>query len=201
MSFLLNPHILTPATITYANGFTATTAVADVGRATFTTVNYSGGAVDEGTKTITLPFSVTYFGISYTQIRVNSNSYMTFGTTIPVSLPNYTWSPSANGPGFGVLAHPSSNTDGNYQFVGSLTSGSTFRLRYEGGYPYSFATVNRIWEVVFTSGSALYQINLINTSARDASGQGQNLVASNGTIASYTVANPASNSSYFFVAQ
>lgn len=66
----------------------------------------------------------------------------------------------SHGPAIAVLCHPSSSTDENYQFVGSITSGSTFTLRWEGGYPYSFATVNRIWEVVFTSGSNQYQINL-----------------------------------------
>lgn len=195
--FIINPFVFqTGGGGGAAAGFANTTAVSDVGRATYTTSYYNGGAADEATVTITLPFSVTYFGTSYSQIRVNSNSYFGFGTTTPATFPYYSWSPTANGPSIGILAHPGSSTDANYRFVGSITSGSTFTLRWEGGYPYYNSTVNRIWEVVFTSGSNEFKINLIDTSARDSSGQGQNLVASDGSTARYTVLNPASNSSY-----
>jgi hypothetical protein len=45
------------------------------------TANLTGGAVsiDDGATTITLPFSVNFFGVSYTKITVNSNGIVYFG--------------------------------------------------------------------------------------------------------------------------
>ena len=137
MPHLLNPYAIAPAAAAVAAGFAAVTTVTDRGSAFFPTIHLTRRTgVDELTTTITLPFSVTYFGVSYSTIRVNSNSYMTFGTTTPASLPSFSYVPTgANGPSIGVIAHPSSITDGNVQFIASLTSGTTFTLRYEGGYP------------------------------------------------------------------
>lgn len=175
-----------------ATGFTSTTTTTDLTNSAFTAL-YSGSRQDEGNVSATLPFSVLWFGVTYTTIKISSNSYFAFGSP---AFPGYSWSPTV-GPGVGVCCHPGSSTDANYQFVGYRTDNSTYyTLRWAGGYPYSFSTVNRLWEVTFYPSTSLHKIELRLISAKDASGQGNNVIMSNGTTGVYSLSAPTDNTAY-----
>jgi hypothetical protein len=47
------------------------------------TVHSSGAAMDDGTFSITLPFTFTFNGTAYTQVYVSENGYLSFGATNP----------------------------------------------------------------------------------------------------------------------
>lgn len=169
-----------PTTVSTTPNFASATISSDPGDAYFTagTTVYNGAASDESSYEITLPFSVTFLGTSYSTIKVSSNSYLVFGAG--VTLPSFSFTetnPSA--PGIGVCAHPGSSTDTNVQFLAWRQDGSVVKLRWKGGYPYTFSTVNRIWDITFTSGSNQYLIECRTLTSKDSSGTGNVLTAKN----------------------
>jgi len=106
------------------------------------------GNVDDGTTYIALPFPVSFNGISYTDIYVCSNGYITFG----FSATNYFVGPTIPaGPTLFIYGG-----DQHYQrvYAGSEDGNATFRIRWEGSYTGSGGTPGaspNIWEVTFDS--------------------------------------------------
>ena len=208
-SFITNPYMYgstpgnsvpegTPPAPT--GGFSTISSPTDLGSSAYTSI--SGGPTswqDEASVLITLPFNVIWFGTSYNTIKVSSNSYFTFGNP---TFPAESWS-SSIGPGMAVCSADSSapGFDGLYRFVGSLTSGNTFTLRWEGMAIYDEPfTIDKIWEVKFTQNSNQYQVNLRRLDFKAFTGNGKNLIANiSGTI-KHTVLDPAANTSYTYIA-
>lgn len=186
--------------VTYNVAFNAATLDADPGDAAFTTV-LSAGATDEGNLNLYLPISFLFFGTSYNQVGVSSNSYVIFGTNpTTFSFPSFSFGAASPAfPGIGVCAHPGSSTDTNYQYVGSRTFGSSYQMRWKGGYPYSFSTVNRIWDMTFTSGSNTIKLEMRTIASKDASGSGSYVVAKTSSTFIGNSAVPSDGTAYNIV--
>ena len=86
---------------------------------------------DDASWTITLPFSVTYCGGTYSEIRVSTNSYVLFGGSIAQT---YTWVVGASAPPARKILV--SGGDRSCQRLWGQTSGTTgsrtYRIRWEG---------------------------------------------------------------------
>lgn len=139
----------------HALGAFADTLSSDPGDGAFTAL-YSGAAVDEGSVQVDTGITFLVQGASMTRIGINTNSYVVFGTgaTTFSPYPNYVWNDTQPAfPGVGCCAGNDTVNDGNYQFVGYRTVSGGFQIRFKGGVPYSFATVNRIWDLTVFSGS------------------------------------------------
>lgn len=117
------------------------------------------GSQDDGYWTITLPFSVTFAGTSYSTVYVGSNSYLTFGGGSAV----YSGLGQSNPP-YPKIMVSSFDTSCQRVFYGvSGTAGSRrFRIRFEGHYRYNGGVVGSptmVWEVTFYE-NALTQFDL-----------------------------------------
>ena len=149
-------------------------------------------------------FSFNFLGGTYSRVGINSNSYVVFGVSSPATAFTYPYySFTASGPAFpgiGVCAHPGASTDENYQFVGYRTvSSGVFQIRWKGGYPYYATTVNRIWDMTFTSASNTIKLELRTINAKDASGSGSYVVAKNSTTFIGNSAVPTDGTAYNIV--
>lgn len=182
-------------------GWVSATLTSDPGDSWFSagTVVYSGGSVDEGTYSISLPFSVSFLGTSYSSIIVSSNSYLCFGSGF--SLPSFQFSASnPSAPGIGVCAHPGGSTDTNVQYLAWRQDGSTVKMRWKGGYPYYQGTINRIWDITFTSGSNQYLVECRTLNDKDSSGTGNLLTAKNSSAFVATSTTPSSGTAFTLTA-
>lgn len=183
--------------------FASTTMSSDPGDAAFTAL-YSGSAIDEANVSVDVGFTFNFLGGTYSRVGINSNSYVVFGISSPATTftyPYYSFTASSPAfPAIGVCAHPGSSTDENYQFVGYRTvSSGVFQIRWKGGYPYSFTSVNRIWDMTFTSASSTIKLELRTINAKDASGSGSYVVAKNSTTFIGNSAVPTDGTAYNIV--
>lgn len=128
-----------------------TTGMTDLGAPTNSDEN-GVDAYDDASWDITLPFSVTYCGGTYSVIRVSTNSFVVFGGTIAQT---YTWVVGASAPPVRKILV--SGGDRSCQRLWSQTSGSspsrTFRIRWEGhdganGGVLGSPTI--VWEMTFS---------------------------------------------------
>lgn len=127
-----------------------TTGMTNLGAPTNSDVN-GVDIYDDASWTITLPFSVTYCGGTYTEIRVSTNSYVLFGGTIAQT---YTWVVGASAPPARKILV--SGGDRSCQRLWSQTSGSspnrTFRIRWEGHDAANggvLGSPTTVWEMTF----------------------------------------------------
>ena len=110
------------------------------------------GGTDDGYWTLTLPFNISFGGISYSQIYVGTNSYITFGqgSTLYSSL-------SYSNPPYPKIMI--SSVDNSCQRIYYGTEGSspnqTYRVRFEGTNRTSgtLGSPNMVWEAVFYESS------------------------------------------------
>ena len=109
----------------------------------------TSGSQDDGYWTVSLPFSVTFAGQSYSTVYVGTNSYLTFGGGSAV----YSGLSQSNPPYPKIMI---SSFDTSCQRIYSGVSGSAgsrqFRIRFEGHYRYSGGVVGSptmVWEVTF----------------------------------------------------
>ncbi len=145
---------------------------------------------DDANIAITLPFSVTFNGVSYTTVYVGSNGYLTFGAGSSAFSGLSASNPAI--PGIHINAG-----DRSYQRVykGSDDGNITYRIRYEGssttsGTPGS-STV--FWEITFSSVSP--STILIDVGSNAASGSGTSGVTSGSTYF-LTIASATANTGY-----
>ena len=128
---------------------------------------------DDANILVTLPFSVTFNSIAYTNVYVGSNGYLTFGTGSSAFSGLSASNPAI--PGIHINAG-----DRSYQRVykGSLDGNATYIIRYEGAVGTSgtpgASTV--FWEVKFTA--ATPDIFLIDIGSNAASGLGTSGITS-----------------------
>lgn len=109
-------------TCTPTPSFATATISADPGDAAFT-VLYNAGNSDESNYRIATGITFNFLGTNYTDLGVNSNSYVIFGTAATTfSYPSFQWTAGSPAfPGIGVCAHPGSSTDTNIAFLGYRT--------------------------------------------------------------------------------
>lgn len=103
----------------------------------------TGGSVDDGYYTFTLPFAVSFNGASYTTVHIGTNSYVTFGgaTTVYSSL-------SAANPPLNKIMINSADRSSNS--VWYYSDASSFSIRYEGGCTTAPSNA-MVWELQGTS--------------------------------------------------
>jgi hypothetical protein len=146
-------------------------------------------SVDDGFLTINTPFTVYFNGTGYNTVYVGSNSYMTFGggSNAYFSLSN------TNPPLPAIMI---SAADNSYQrvYYGSINSGTTFVVRYEGTASTSgtVGSPNIVWEIHFNNSNQNIDIH-IGINNRGASGIG-GLKTSNAWIIQPTQLTSANNS-------
>ena len=89
------------------------------------TSSSGSGSLDDVTYNLpsgTIPFTFNYNGIGYTGLNVNSNGFITFGTTSPVG---NTYTPISSTTGYaGAVAAFGRDLQGGYATTGTTTSGS-----------------------------------------------------------------------------
>lgn len=129
-----------PATATASN---RTGAIVGTGSLTL----IQDASADNASILVTLPFSVTFQGTSYTDVYVGSNGYVTFGTGSTVT------SVTGSSPPYPTIAIDAGNRSYQRVYAGSEDGNATYRIRYEGasgtsGTPGS-STV--FWELLFTA--------------------------------------------------
>lgn len=160
----------------------STTPAADSIELTARTVSLNGttgltmivnASLDDANILITLPFSVTFNGVSYTNVYVGSNGYLTFGAGSSVFNSLSASNPAI--PGIHINAR-----DGSYQRVykGSLDGNATYIIRYEGSLLTSGTpgSSNVFWEIKFTA--ATPDIFLIDIGSNAASAVGTSGITS-----------------------
>ena len=130
-------------------------------------------SADDSNIAVTLPFNVTFDGVSYSTVYVCSNGYLTFGA----GANNYSGLSETNPAIPKIMINAG---DRSYQrvYTGSENAGTTFRIVYEGtstgsGTP-GASTV--FWEVTFNSSNP--STILIDFGANAASGSGVSMMAS-----------------------
>lgn len=111
------------------------------------------GSSDDGYWTLTLPFSITFQGTSYSTIYIGTNSYVTFGSgsTAYSAL-------SATNPATPKIMISSGDRQGLRLWYGSEDSNNTYRIRWEGHIAASGGDINNpsmAWEMIFYNPSAL----------------------------------------------
>jgi hypothetical protein len=130
---------------------------------------------DEKSIAVTIPFTVSYAGTSYTSGHVNSNSWFTFGTSSSSGYNGNATSP--NQPTIHIGSVDNSSTDNNVSYVSTErytdgTYGDVFRVRYEGNCKYNQTGINYVWDLYFIKDSSK-QIVVWRTFTADGSNQEQ----------------------------
>ena len=139
-----------------------------------TSVLHSTANTDEKSVAITIPFTVSYAGTSYTSGHVNANSWFCFGTTSSSGYNGNATSP--NQPTIHMGSVDNGSTDNNVSFVSTEaytdgTYGDVFRVRYEGNCKYNQTGVNYTWDLYFIKNQASKQIAVWRTFTADGSNQ------------------------------
>jgi hypothetical protein len=120
---------------------------------------------DDANVSISLPFNVTFNGISYSTVYVGSNGYLTFGA----GSSGYSGLGPNNPaiPGIHINAADRSYIN---VYAGSEDSNATYRIRYEGRDSSGGSPANVFWEVTFTA--ATPGVIKIDMGSNAASGSG-----------------------------
>jgi hypothetical protein len=129
-------------------GYTLTQGIkAPVGSAGMTsfTTNATSGTTDDGFSTRSLPFSVKFYGTSYSTAYVGTNTYITF-TAGSVNFSGLTLGPTPN-PALPAIHLGSADNSSQTSYF--LTGTNFFRLRYEGWNTTSLSGTQIIYEVRF----------------------------------------------------
>ena len=139
-----------------------------------TSVLHSTANTDEKSVAITIPFTVSYAGTSYTSGHVNANSWFCFGTTSSSGYNGNATSP--NQPTIHMGSVDNGSTDNNVSFVSTEaytdgTYGDVFRVRYEGNCKYNQTGVNYTWDLYFIKNQASKHIVVWRTFTADGSNQ------------------------------
>ena len=131
---------------------------------------------DEKSIAITIPFTVSYAGASYTSGHVNANSWFTFGTSSSSGYNGSATSP--NQPTIHIGSVNNNSTDNNVSYVSTEaytdgTYGDVFRVRYEGNCKYNQTGINYVWDLYFIKNQTSKQIIVWRTFTADGSNQEQ----------------------------
>jgi len=139
-----------------------------------TSVLHSTLNTDEKSVAVTIPFTVSYAGTSYTSGHVNANSWFCFGTSSSSGYNGSATSP--NQPTIHIGSVDNGSTDNNVSYVSTEaytdgTYGDVFRVRYEGNCKYNQTGINYIWDLYFIKNQTSKQIVVWRTFTADGSNQ------------------------------
>lgn len=107
---------------------------------------------------ITMPFTVSFLGLTYSTVYVGSNSYLTFGT----GSSNYSGLSGSNPPYPAIQISSGDNSFQRVYYGYGTNAGGAYVIRYEGnGYTSGTpGSPGMVWEVWFRNGSTQIDIHV-----------------------------------------